>query len=76
MEEKCELSFEEALSRLEDIVRALESGEKPLNESLQLFEEGVGLARQCSVQLDDAKGRLDILVKSSDGSVDIDQFNL
>ncbi len=57
-----ELTFEAALSRLEEIVRALDSGSAPLDESLALFEEGVGLVKLCSGKLDGAEQRVKILV--------------
>lgn len=61
MENK-ELTFETALSRLEEIVRALDGGSAPLDESLALFEEGVGLVKLCSGKLDSAEQRVKILV--------------
>lgn len=63
------IEFEQAMSRLEEIVQALDSGEKSLNDSLLLFEEGIKLARECSRRLDDAKGRVETLVKDADGSM-------
>jgi exodeoxyribonuclease VII small subunit len=71
-----EIQFEQALARLEEIVRDLDSGEKSLNDSLQLFEEGVTLARECAKQLDEAKGRLEILTKSPDGSITTSPLDL
>ncbi len=61
MENK-ELTFEAALARLEEIVRALDSGSAPLDESLALFEEGVSLVKLCSGKLDSAEQRVKILV--------------
>ena len=58
-----ELEFEEALARLEEIVRLLEQGESTLDESLTLFEEGVKLARFCSNKLDEAEGKIEIMIK-------------
>lgn len=54
--------FEEAYSRLEEIVRKLESGNMTLEESLKAFEEGVRLSRICSERLDEAERRVEILV--------------
>lgn len=71
MEISGDLSFEQAIARLEEIVRALEDGETTLNASLSLFEEGVTLARQCSQQLTDAQGKLESLVQKPDGAVEI-----
>ena len=48
-------TFEESMQRLEQIVRALEHGDVPLEESLKLFQEGTGLVRSCQKLLDDAK---------------------
>lgn len=55
-------TFEEALARLEEIVAGLEMGESSLEESLALFEEGVGLARFCQEKLAQTEGRLEILI--------------
>ena len=64
-----ELSFEAALSRLEEIVRRLESGSAPLDESLALFEEGVGLVKLCNDRLDSAEQKVRLLSKNPDGTV-------
>jgi exodeoxyribonuclease VII small subunit len=69
-----ERSYEEAIERLTDIVQKLESGELSLEESLNLFEEGVGLARFCTGKLDAAEGRLDILLGIEKGEPKIGQF--
>lgn len=61
MENK-EITFEAALARLEEIVRALDGGSAPLDESLSLFEEGVRLVKLCSGKLDDAEQRVKILI--------------
>ena len=62
-------SFEQAISRLHDIVEKLESGELPLDQSLALFEEGVKLARTSQKTLDLAERRLDELLSvSADGT--------
>lgn len=57
-----ERSFEEAIARLDEIVQRLETGNIALDESLNLFEEGIGLAKYCSERLDAAEGRLQILM--------------
>ena len=49
------MSFEEKLSRLEEIVAALEKGDAPLADSLRLFEEGTKLVNACSTELDKAE---------------------
>lgn len=63
------LPFEAALVRLEQVVRQLESGEIPLEEALALFQEGVGLVRQCNGQLDTAEARIEKLLTAPDGSL-------
>jgi exodeoxyribonuclease VII small subunit len=58
--------FEEALGRLEDIVRRMEAGDMTLEESLKAFEEGIKLARLCSRKLDEAERRVEILLKQEE----------
>ena len=60
--------FEEALARLEEIVRKLESGNMSLEDSLKAFEEGVRLSRICSERLDEAERRVEILVNGATGA--------
>lgn len=60
------LSFEQSLTRLEEIVRHLEKGDLPLNESLALFEEGTGLISACSNMLDEAEQKVMKLKKGPD----------
>lgn len=61
-------TFEEALSDLERIVKQLEEGDMPLEESLKLFEQGVGLARDCRERLTNVERRIEVLLKEADGS--------
>ena len=67
-EKKQKISFEEALSRLEEIVRHLEKGDLPLNDSLTLYEEGTGLIASCNKMLDEAEQKVVKLRKGSDRS--------
>jgi exodeoxyribonuclease VII small subunit len=60
---KKEKAFEEALKELEEIVNRLEQGDLPLEEALQLFEQGVKLSRLCHTRLDEAQKRVEILLK-------------
>ena len=62
-------SFEESLKKLEGIVEQLEKGDLALEESLKLFEQGVGLSTACKKELDDAEGRVQTLVKQRDGTL-------
>ena len=57
--------FEESLSRLEKIVDELEKGDIPLEKSLSLFEEGVKLSGACRKELEDAEGKVEILLKQN-----------
>ena len=69
-------TFESAMSRLEEIVRKLESGNVQLNESLSLFEEGVGLVRVCNERLDNVERRIKILTKQDDGTLAEEDFKV
>ena len=62
------LSFEESLSRLDEIVRHLEKGDLPLSESLTLYEEGTALIASCSKMLDEAEQKVVKLKKGPDRS--------
>lgn len=65
---KKEISFEEAINRISEIVGKLEKGEAPLSESLALFEEGTALITRCSKQLTEAEQKVVKLRKGADGS--------
>ena len=69
-----DLKFEDCLTRLEQIVVALEAGNLPLEESLKVFEEGIGLARHCARYLDDAERRIEILARDREGTVTAKPF--
>jgi len=58
-----EQSFESSLASLEQIVAHLESGDLPLERALELFEEGVALARRCQSQLGDAERKVEMLLR-------------
>lgn len=55
--------FEECLQRLEKIVQELEKGDVPLETSLTLFEEGMQLSSSCRKELEEAEGKVEILLK-------------
>jgi len=57
--------FEECLQRLEQIVQELEKGEVPLEKSLTLFEEGMQLSSSCRKELEEAEGKVEILLKKN-----------
>ncbi len=60
-------SFEDSLAELEKIVTKLEEGDLPLEESLELFEKGVGLSRECQERLSSAERRIEVLLKDQRG---------
>ncbi len=62
-----EPSFEQALSELEQVVQKLERGELPLEDSLRLYEDGIRLSRLCHTKLEEAEGRIEVLLKDSRG---------
>jgi exodeoxyribonuclease VII small subunit len=68
-------SFEASLDDLEKVVKELESGDLPLERSLELFERGVNLAGDCRRQLDAAETRVEILLRK-DGKVSAEPFQL
>lgn len=74
MTEKKEKSFEESMARLEEIVRALESGTAALDDSLGLFEEGISLVKLCNAKLEGAEQKVKLLVKGEDGTLSETDF--
>ncbi len=65
-----EPDFEKSLKRLEDIVETLEGGNSSLDDSIRLYEEGMALAKSCSIRLSDAKLKLKKIQKSSGGDLE------
>ncbi|MDY4507297.1 MAG: exodeoxyribonuclease VII small subunit [Candidatus Faecousia sp.] len=61
-------TFEASMTRLEQIVRAMERGDVPLEESLKLFQEGTELVRNCQKLLDDAQLQIKKIMTAPDGS--------
>ena len=70
MNENNEFNFEAALKRLEEIALALENGNAQLETSLSLFEEGVGLIKECNAKLDAAEQKVKLLVNNGNGTYD------
>ena len=66
--------FEKSLVRLEEVVRRLESPQLSLDDAMQLFEEGVILSHECQKQLEEAEGRVEILLKKADGKLAPEPF--
>jgi|TARA_Y100000813_G_scaffold51234_1_gene35831 exodeoxyribonuclease VII small subunit len=67
--------FETSLKKLEKIVSDLENGDLPLEESIKTFEEGVKLTKHCQNLLSKAELKIQKLVESKDGSVDLETFD-
>jgi exodeoxyribonuclease VII small subunit len=67
-------SFETSLAELEKIVVRLENGDLPLEESLELFEKGIKLSRECRERLTNAERRIEILMKDAGGEIVAKEF--
>ncbi len=65
--ERADMKFEEALARLETVVRELEEGKQPLEKALELFSEGVALSRICSKHLEEAEQKIYLLTQNEKG---------
>ena len=68
-------SFEQSMARLEQIVRAMEWGDVPLEESLKLFQEGTELVRSCGKLLDEAQLQVTKIMTAADGSPVEEEFH-
>jgi len=66
--------FEDSLKELENIVTQLEQGDLALEDSIKLFEKGVGLSAACKQELDDAEGKVQMLVRQRDGTHKLEPF--
>ena len=67
-------TFEESMNRLEQIVRAMERGDVPLEESLKLFQEGTELVQTCTKLLDNAQLQIKKVMTAADGSPVMEDF--
>lgn len=63
------MTFEQAMKRLEEIVKQLENGDAALDKSIALFEEGTKLSAYCSTLLDQAEQKVSIVLKGADGEI-------
>ena len=68
------MTFEQSMQRLEQIVRAMERGDVALDESLKLFQEGTELVRSCGKLLDEAKLQIQKVMTAADGSPVMEEF--
>jgi exodeoxyribonuclease VII small subunit len=67
-------SFEASLEALEQIVQQLESGDLPLEKSLELFEQGIRLSRECQERLSQAERRIEVLLRDNQGRPVVTSF--
>lgn len=67
-------TFEASLEALEEIVQQLEGGDLPLEKSLELFEDGIRLSRQCQERLNQAERRIEILLRDNQGRPVVSEF--
>ncbi|MBI1822878.1 MAG: exodeoxyribonuclease VII small subunit [Nitrospirae bacterium] len=70
------LKFEEAMSRLEEIVKSLEKGDLPLDKAMASFEEGVTLSKICMKHLEEADRKVEILIQNKDGEKQTAPFQI
>ncbi len=70
------MTYEQALERLEQVVRDLERGDLPLDASLELFQEGVELTRLCSQLLDEAERKIEKLTLDENGRPRLETVDL
>ena len=69
-------TFEDRLTALEAVVERLERGELSLEDSVRLFEEGVNLSNACKLELEKAEGRIQVLVETQGGGVQVAEMDL
>lgn len=70
MDDMKEMPYEQAAMELESVVNLLESGDLTLEESIKMFERGVGLVRLCNKRLDDIEKRITVLIEGKDGVIE------
>jgi exodeoxyribonuclease VII small subunit len=70
-----EKSFEESFSRLEKILETLESEDCPLEDTIKLYEEGLGLTKECYDKLNNAELRIKEINKSLKGDIEVKDYN-
>lgn len=67
-------TFEQTMEELEQVVRQLENGDIPLEESLDLFEQGIKLTKSCQTMLDSAEKKVSMLVAGENGKMEKQDF--
>lgn len=74
MSKKKDVGFEQSLAELESLVEQLERGDLPLEKTLEQFERGIALTRNCQKALQDAEQKVEILLKSAGGDEELEDF--
>ncbi len=69
------VTFEQALAELEEIVKSLETGRAPLDESIRLYERGIVLKSHCEKKLEDARLKIEKITISANGTVSTEPFD-
>ena len=69
------MSFEQSLARLDEIVKLLEGGNAPLEQSMKLYEEGIALVRFCNGELDKTESKIKLLRQGGDGQIIADNLD-
>lgn len=69
------VTFEQALAELEEIVKSLETGRAPLDESIRLYERGISLKSHCEKKLEDARLKIEKITLSANGAVATEPFD-
>lgn len=70
------MTFEEALSELEELISGIENGKQDLNTTINSFERGILLKKHCDSKLTEAKLKIEKITKSSDGSIKTEEANI
>ena len=68
--------FEQRLAELEAVVERLEQGELPLDEAVRLFEQGMHLSESCKKELNEAEGRIQVLIERAGGSMQAQELEV
>jgi len=70
------MTFEEAMNELEEIVQKLEKGELSLDESIEYFQRGIELSKYCSKKLDEIEKRITVLIEDENGNIKEEPFEI
>jgi exodeoxyribonuclease VII small subunit len=76
MEEREEITFEDAMKRLEEIVETLGEGNLSLEDSLKMFQEGMELCKVCNKKLDEAEYKVEKLMEKEGGDLSVEGFEM